>query len=413
MKNNRFVALLLVISIFSTLIISKPITVKANNHITFHAEYSGKYDSKDDIIFTIHTINIDKNTFTGHLYYQCQTDKRLAIDSDVSGTITFYKDYYVCSFSCEYHYFLLKNSVSFVITIYPFTGEATGSGIDGFYFLDNNFTLNGTVNGFYDETLSYKDNDMRMCMALSKAIYKDDSKMSRKQSLTNAFKSFDLEILKDELKVYNDDSNPDNVLFAILNRQNDDNSIDMIVVIRGTYKDEWQGNVQITGETYDSSIGVHNNFNEAKKSIRQKIKEYYTDYCSEYENVNLIITGHSRGAAVANLYAKEATDVMNGTLENEEIPTFNNVTAYTFACPNVQKVTEEITVDYMSSYDNIYNFAFTSDLVPYVPLTNPTQGWNYWKYGKCYSMDISGVVEWSDTVNGERVSIDISFPLNS
>ena len=88
MKNIRFIALLLVISIFSTLIISKPIIAKANNHITFHAEYIGTYDSNDDLIFSIYNVNVNTNTFDGHIYYRSYDYSSFIIDENVSGDIT-------------------------------------------------------------------------------------------------------------------------------------------------------------------------------------------------------------------------------------------------------------------------------------------------------------------------------------
>lgn len=390
MKNIRIIALLLVISIFSTLIISKPITVKANSHITFHAEYIGTYDSNDDLIFSVYNVDVKTNTFNGHIYYRSYDNSSFIIDKDVSGNITFQYNFYTCSFDVSYIYSLFSNTIHFDITVYPQTGTAVGSGTDGFLFWDEDFELQGTINKFYDEKMSYNEEDMKMCMALSRAIYIDDEELSRKQSISSVFKFFNLKLLEDELKIYNDDANPDNVLFAILNRQNDDNSIDMIVVIRGTYNEEWQGNVQITGNTYDSSITVHDNFNKAKDSIKDDIKQYYDNYCANYDEVNLIITGHSRGAAVANLYAKEATDLIgiDNSIETD-IPIFDSVTAYTFACPNNVKVTANNHPNYLKSYKNIFNLWFSSDIVPSVPLTNPTNDWNYWKYGQCYTLDIS------------------------
>lgn len=43
----------------------------------------------------------------------------------------------------------------------------------------------------------------------------------------------------------------------------------------------------------------------------------------------------------------------------------------------------------MENYTSIYNFWFNTDIVPTVPLTSPTDGWNYWKYGRCFTKDIS------------------------
>ena len=181
------------------------------------------------------------------------------------------------------------------------------------------------------------------------------------------------------------DSNKNDVAFAIANKysdSNDDNNIvDMFVIIRGTYYDEWSGNFEITGESY-SNIDYHVNFKTAEESIKSQISKEYNKLSRLGYIINLIITGHSRGAAVANLYAKEATDCQ--VTANSLIPQFNKVTAYTFATPNVEKY-----YNGMESYNNIFNFCFSTDFVPTIPLTNPTQGWNYWKYGETYYCDFT------------------------
>lgn len=120
-------------------------------------------------------------------------------------------------------------------------------------------------------------------------------------------KGFDLNT--EDLRSYNylnennnKDSNKNDVAFSITYRKIDDNNVDLIVVIRGSYNDEWSGNAELTGETYDSDQKQHTNFSIAKDSIEKPIEQYLSQYLSQYQNINLIITGHSRGAAVSNLY---------------------------------------------------------------------------------------------------------------
>ena len=177
-------------------------------------------------------------------------------------------------------------------------------------------------------------------MFFSKQMYGTEDTGNVKNALLINSPIFDLsKFNKNDVYAKNtSDTSPDNVSFAILNRANG-NSIDIFVVIRGTLWDEWQGNTQITGDKYDSSVTTHHNFNKAKDSLKNDISDYYKKYQGKYEKINLIITGHSRGAAVSNLYAKEATDVANGS-EVSNIPKFDTVTAYTFACPNVAKYNE-------------------------------------------------------------------------
>ncbi|MCL2707409.1 MAG: hypothetical protein FWE97_04530, partial [Dehalococcoidia bacterium] len=89
---------------------------------------------------------------------------------------------------------------------------------------------------------------------------------------------------------------------------------------------------------------------------------------SSFEN-KVFITGHSRGAAVANLLAAELT-------ASQKYAQKDNIYAYTFATPNVTNSTD---VKIPSKYSNIWNFVNPEDYVPYIPLS--VDGWDYWKYG--------------------------------
>lgn len=164
------------------------------------------------------------------------------------------------------------------------------------------------------------------------------------------------------------DDNPHNVSYTIATKKviaqgNEENLV--IVVIRGTNTDEWYGNMDITGEKYDKSLKEHYSFELAANDLENNIFQYLQFH--NIENTKLIITGHSRGAAVANIVAKDMTDM---SLPYGQI---TDVYAYTFATPNC-------TLEYESvcdSYDNIYNFCFNDDFVPSVPLND----WGYKKYG--------------------------------
>lgn len=256
----------------------------------------------------------------------------------------------------------------------------TGDAITYDYSIDS--TLNANAN--------YKENDMKMCMFLSNSVYDENISQayysigntryyaqipcSISSAISRGLYSIDSEPYFSGNYL---DTNKDNVAYTICHRENE-NDIDIIVVLRGSLKDEWTGNFEITGTSYNSELERHYSFNLAKEFIMPKISEYYSIIDDTNKPINLIITGHSRGAAVANLYAKDATDGTNG------IPSFNKVTAYTFATPNVAKYNSG-----MENYYNIFNFCFTTDIVPTIPLTQPIDGWNYWKYGLTYVSDLT------------------------
>lgn len=377
---------------------------ETSENVSFSAMYLGQSsDGTLDVYFSISSVS--ENTFNGHLTIK-DSNSLLSVDTDISGDITFFEDHYRCYAEFKTSWLFVKYNSNITVDVYPIEGKAycTGGG-EGWMFQVDSLELNGTKNGFYNKQLSYNENDMKLCMALSNAMYVEKNKQNELQVegiLDDTVNLFSNDVIHSNPSVYNYrdeeirdiENNPNNVAFAIMKRDNG-NKLDIIVTIRGTYYDEWIGNTELTGKAYDSNQYVHDNFRKAELSITDKIKEYYSCYQDKYDKINLIITGHSRGAAVANLYAKDAIDVMNDTfsssdnIKEEDFPIFDNVTAYTFACPNVEKVkNSKLALNMENNYTSIYNFWFDTDIVPTVAPTLASDGWNYWKYGITYITDL-------------------------
>lgn len=147
------------------------------------------------------------------------------------------------------------------------------------------------------------------------------------------------------------------------------------VIIRGTNGSlsEWRSNFDIGKTTLSHSEWTtkadHKGFSIAAKRLNTLLDEYITDYCnSAYENI-IWFTGHSRGAAIANVMA------------SKRIIQLNTVFAYTFASPNT--TTSSIAHD--SMFDGIHNIVNTDDLVTYLPLETP---WGFTRYGNTYEKSI-------------------------
>jgi len=153
----------------------------------------------------------------------------------------------------------------------------------------------------------------------------------------------------------------DGVNFALAHKPVIYNETELAVVIKGTTLDEWYGNMNI-GENTER----HRSFEQANKEVQQTIVTYMNDYGLNNVSINFLVTGHSRGAAVANLLA---VDLNEGKFK---ISGMKSVVAYTFATPNNSKKTK--------MYDNIFNFCFEDDFVTQVPL----QKWGYGKSGVTY-----------------------------
>ena len=149
------------------------------------------------------------------------------------------------------------------------------------------------------------------------------------------------------------------------------------VVIRGTDGVEWQGNMDVTGSAYNSSENDHRSFKTAATNVEFYLDAYKVAY--NISNPVYLVTGHSRGAAVANLLA-EKLNTTSGT---------SNVYAYTFATPNATKTPNK-------SRTNIYNFCFDDDFVPQVPL-DEDHSWGYGKHGITFTKT-AGILYNSNTL---------------
>ena len=91
------------------------------------------------------------------------------------------------------------------------------------------------------------------------------------------------------------------------------------------------------------------------------------------------VTGHSRGAAIANLCASKLVDAGKKTF------------AYTFACPNTTLSSNT------AAYDTIFNVANEDDLVSYLPFS----AWGYHRYGRSAKIDMNSSMqsEWNDMMD--------------
>lgn len=149
----------------------------------------------------------------------------------------------------------------------------------------------------------------------------------------------------------------------------------VLVVIRGTdSKWEWASNLDAKA----NSKHQHSGFSDAADELyHSMIKFLGTD---DFSGIKFVITGHSRGAATANIMAARLVD--EGVSQNQ-------IFAYTFACPDVAVITKN-TAD---KYKCIFNIGNVNDFVTWMPSWIwPESGEkdnhgkdSYWdKYGQSY-----------------------------
>ena len=131
------------------------------------------------------------------------------------------------------------------------------------------------------------------------------------------------------------------------------------VPVRGTMKNsEWYSNFNI------GTTGDHEGFHKAASEVYAQLATELMDDGIDAEHSLVWLTGHSRGAAVANIVA--------GMLNKNTVQcTPRHIFAYTFACPAIGKKAD-------TSYTNIYNFNNPGDLITAMPL----EEWGYKRNGQ-------------------------------
>lgn len=146
------------------------------------------------------------------------------------------------------------------------------------------------------------------------------------------------------------------------------------VIIRGTNGtiEEWSSNFDM-GDPSNWKSDYHKGFLLTEQRIKSFVEKYTQKYISDSSNLIYWVTGHSRGAALANILAAHLVD------------SGKTVYAYTFATPST---TISLTKN-ASKYNCIFNYANTSDFVTYVPL----EQWGFGRFGitKSLSIEDSGL----------------------
>lgn len=118
---------------------------------------------------------------------------------------------------------------------------------------------------------------------------------------------------------------------------------------------------------------VHLGFNDAKNYAYNNLKKYVDERGFGKDNTKILITGHSRGAATANLVAAKLIDEQN-------LAYSRNIFTFAFATPNSAK--KQITDKPGNDYSRIFNIINPEDFVVKVLPTS----WNFDKFGTTYTL---------------------------
>jgi len=159
----------------------------------------------------------------------------------------------------------------------------------------------------------------------------------------------------------------------------------LAVVLRGTDGVEWLGNMDVGFDTR------HESFEKANRALQAGVSAYIEEH--RLESIIFFVTGHSRGAAVANLFAADLNR-NSAAFESEA----GSVFCYAFATPNHTTAP--------AGDKNIFNFCFDDDFVPQVPLAR----WGYGKYGTTFTASAQALY---GTNSGFRELVDTYVKLSN
>ncbi len=134
----------------------------------------------------------------------------------------------------------------------------------------------------------------------------------------------------------------------------------VVVDVRGTVTgNDWLNDITTQFES------DNNRFAALADEVLTNVENYLSS--TELQNPIILVTGHSMGAAIANILAARLNGIMDP----------GNVYAYTFATPRT--VNEAVSGNQAVNYPNIFNILNSNDVVTYVPLTITLPVVNYWK----------------------------------
>ena len=133
--------------------------------------------------------------------------------------------------------------------------------------------------------------------------------------------------------------------YTLYDRAGEDGRTEVVIAVRGTGEGEWPLNMELM-PSGDYSLPYAENFYLAARDIL----ETNAAYLDSLADPAFLVTGHSRGAAVANLLGAELTERYGA----------ENVFVYTFATPRTVREGGE-------AYGNIFNVINPADIVTYLP----------------------------------------------
>lgn len=151
----------------------------------------------------------------------------------------------------------------------------------------------------------------------------------------------------------------------------------VVVDVRGTVTgNDWLNDITTQFES------DNNRFAALADEVLTNVESYLNSV--GLQDPIVLVTGHSMGAAIANILAARLNGIMDP----------GNVYAYTFATPRT--VNEAVSGNQAVNYPNIFNILNSNDVVTYVPLTITLPVVNYWKR---HGIDLYINMPFNETLN--------------
>ncbi|WP_223265733.1 lipase family protein [Lactococcus carnosus] len=154
------------------------------------------------------------------------------------------------------------------------------------------------------------------------------------------------------------------------------------MAVRGTNGtvNEWSSNFDVGADTSDywdqanpswANKANHKGFDVTKNRLKAKVDAYVKQYVTAPASDQIYyVTGHSRGAALGNLLAKDLIDSYSSS----------KVFSYTFATPNNTTSSSAAS----SKYKGLFSILNTDDIIPQMPLKD----WGFTNYGQIREVSV-------------------------
>ena len=274
------------------------------------------------------------------------------------------------------------------VTVKPYNSNIKSTGQLVLGDANRKMNVSFDANWLNTDSYSYNHNLAKFCSQISLLTY--SSVENLRNGLNNlGFKTFDEDPSAAQLKNGYSNGNAaiywpskSNSVYAknsfIITRKeyvrNGEKHTVVLVALRGTTGNEWYSNFDPRGKLDKKNYtgSGHYYFEQAAQFVKNNLDSYLRrSNLTGGKNIEFIITGHSRGAAVANVLAAKLID--SSKSGSSIYPAKSKIFTYTFASPNTTKsITRVNTI-----YKNIFNFVNPEDFV-----TKVLPGaWGYGRYG--------------------------------